>query len=371
MNTKKITLRFLIGVSLFTLSCKKSTQDATLQQTNDVFANTKLQSSGSAAAANTVDLSNYTLTLEDNFDGVGPLHSRWNYRAENTVRGYATILRSNVTYAVSGAGILRMAARENSTAPLFTASQISTENSFLQKYGYFECRVLVNRTVGPHCSFWLQSPTMGATNNPALDGVEIDIFEHHMANGPNIARHNLHWNGYGANHQTIGTTETISGLQYGFHTFGLEWTSSAYIFYVDGVEKWRTSTAISHRSEFLIFSQEITGFGGDRFAGIYPDFMDIDWVKVYKTKKVSVFQNCSWGGWAKQLAIGDYTSAQLVALGITNDAISSISVPPGIKIQLYQNDGFTGSTTTLTADNNCLTGIGFNDNISSVKVSAN
>ncbi|HMI01702.1 MAG TPA: family 16 glycosylhydrolase [Pedobacter sp.] len=367
----KITLGLLIGMSLFTLSCKKSAQDAASQQTDDFSANTKSQSSASVFSTSAVDLANYTLTLEDNFDGVGPLHSRWNYRAENTVRGYATILRSNVTYAVSGAGILRMAARENSTAPLFTASQISTQNSFLQKYGYFECRVLVNRTIGPHCAFWLQSPTYGNTNDPGVSGTEIDIFEHHMANGPNIARHNLHWNGYGADHQTIGTTETVSGLQYGFHTFGLEWTSSEYIFYVDGVEKWRTSTAISHTSEYLIFSQEITGYGGDRFAGTYPDFMDIDWVRAYKTRKVSVFQNCTYKGWAKQLATANYTMAQLAALGVTNDAISSVSVPAGIKIQLYQGDNFTGSSITLTADNSCLIDEAFNDNISSVKVSAN
>nr|WP_276900034.1 family 16 glycosylhydrolase [Pedobacter kyonggii] len=366
---RKITSMLLIGVAVAGMSCEKSSQNVT--QKGGTVVKEVLAKTDNTLAASAVNLADYTLTLEDNFDGVGPLHSRWNYRAENTVRGYATILRSNVTYAVSGLGILRMAARENSTAPLFTASQISTANSFLQKYGYFECRVLVNKTIGPHCSFWLQSPTMGATNNPALDGVEIDIFEHHMANGANIARQNLHWNGYGANHQTIGSKQTISGLQAGFHTFGLEWTSSAYIFYVDGIEKWRTSTAISHRSEFLIFSMEVTGFGGDRFAGTYPDFMDIDWVRVYRTKKASVFQNCSWGGWAKQLAIGNYTMAQLAALGVANDAISSVSVPEGIKIQLFQGDNFTGSSITLTADNDCLIDEAFNDNISSVKVSAN
>jgi beta-glucanase (GH16 family) len=361
---KKITSKLLIGVCLFSLSCKKKSQEETLQKTEKISAIAESELSASA-----VNLDDYALTLEDNFDGVGPLNSRWNYRAENTVRGYATILRSNVSYAVSGAGILRLAAKRNGDT--FTASQISTQNSFLQKYGYFECRVLVNRTMGPHCSFWLQSPTYGNTNDPGVSGTEIDIFEHHMANGPNIARHNLHWNGYGVDHQSIGAKETISGLQYGFHTFGLEWTPSAYIFYVDGVEKWRTSTAISHTSEYLIFSQEITGFGGDRFAGTYPDFMDIDWVKVYKTRKASVFQDCQYKGWAKQLAIGNYTTAQLAALGVTNDAISSISVPAGIKIQLYQGDNFTGSSITLTADNNCLIDEAFDDNVSSLKVSAN
>jgi len=365
---RKITCLLLAGVSLSVMSCKKSAQYANAQSTAILPIKSMAVSNAAVSAAGTVDLSNYTLTLEDTFDGVGPLNSRWNYRAENTVRGYATILRSNVTYAVSGLGILRMAAKRDGNN--FTASQISTENSFLQKYGYFECRVIVNKTIGPHCSFWIQSPTMGATNNPAADGVEIDVFEHHMANGANIARHNLHWNGYGANHQTIGAKETISGLSGGFHTFGLEWTSSEYIFYVDGVERWRTSTAISHRSQFLIFSQEITGFGGDRFAGTYPDFMDIDYVRVYKTRKASVFQNCSYGGWAKQLAIGTYTMAQLASLGITNDAISAISVPSGIKIQLYTGDNFTGTSTILTADNSCLPD-GFNDTTSSIKVSAN
>jgi hypothetical protein len=88
---KKITSKLLIGVCLFSLSCKKKSQEETLQKTEKISAIAESELSASA-----VNLDDYALTLEDNFDGVGPLNSRWNYRAENTVRGYATILRSNV-----------------------------------------------------------------------------------------------------------------------------------------------------------------------------------------------------------------------------------------------------------------------------------
>jgi hypothetical protein len=87
--------------------------------------------------------------------------------------------------------------------------------------------------------------------------------------------------------------------------------------------------------------------------------------------KVSVYQNCSYGGWVYNLGVGSYTMSQLAALGVTNDAISSIKVPNGLKITVYQSDNFAGTSTTLTADNSCLTGINFNDNISSVVVSMN
>jgi hypothetical protein len=86
---------------------------------------------------------------------------------------------------------------------------------------------------------------------------------------------------------------------------------------------------------------------------------------------VTIYQSCSYGGWSASLPVGNYTMSQLAALGVINDDASSIKVPAGLKITIYKSDNYGGSSIVLTADDSCLTGIGFNDSISSVKVAVN
>ncbi|MDF2514744.1 MAG: Carbohydrate binding family 6 [Sphingobacterium sp.] len=86
---------------------------------------------------------------------------------------------------------------------------------------------------------------------------------------------------------------------------------------------------------------------------------------------VSLFQHCNYGGWKVTLAPGNYTMAQLVAKGLVNDDTSSIKIPSGYTVTLYEGDNFSGKSLVLTADNTCLIDKVFNDNVSSVKVVKN
>jgi beta-glucanase (GH16 family) len=101
---------------------------------------------------------------------------------------------------------------------------------------------------------------------------------------PTIVYHNLHWNGYGANHKSTGKQVPIATIADGYHTFGLEWTKDVYVFYVDGQETWRSTSAVSQRNEYLILSTELTGWGGDPALGNFPDEVIFDYVRVYKPK---------------------------------------------------------------------------------------
>jgi len=87
--------------------------------------------------------------------------------------------------------------------------------------------------------------------------------------------------------------------------------------------------------------------------------------------QVTLYQNVNYGGWNASLSIGDYTSAQLVALGFTNDDASSIRVPVGLKATIYENNNFGGTSAVVTSDNSNLGTISFNDKISSVKITYN
>jgi hypothetical protein len=85
---------------------------------------------------------------------------------------------------------------------------------------------------------------------------------------------------------------------------------------------------------------------------------------------VALFQHCSYGGWQATLAPGDYTLAQLTALGARNDDASSLRVPAGYEVVLYEHDNFAGASVTVSGDTSCLVGNGFNDRLSSLSIRA-
>ena len=162
--------------------------------------------------------------------------------------------------------------------------QIGTQNTYLRKYGYFECKAKMNDKYGPHIAFWIQSPSISnEENNPKEYGTEIDIFEYHINEGRNNVYHNLHWNGYGSQHQQTGTVVQIDQIDNGFHTFGLEWNEEEYIFYVDGIETWRTREAVSQIPQYMILSAELSGWGWDFSQSKFPDQVIFEYVRVYAT----------------------------------------------------------------------------------------
>lgn len=224
---------------------------------------------------------NYELVWNDEFNGSALDLTKWNYRAEGAVRNLGTVSRNNVSLNGHGQLSLKVSKAADGT---YYISQVGTQDLFSQKYGYFECRAKMNKSLGPHVAFWLQSPTLGATLDPAVSGAEVDIFEYHRK-VPNRVFHNIHWNGYGDAHETDGVASTYTPIGEGYHTFALEWTDKTYIFYVDGMETWRTNSGLSKRDQYIILSAELTGWGGDPAQGNFPDEVLFDYVRVFKKKQ--------------------------------------------------------------------------------------
>ena len=94
----------------------------------------------------------------------------------------------------------------------------------------------------------------------------------------------------------------------------------------------------------------------------------IDFPFAYGTGVVNVYKHCNYGGYVTTLGVGNYTLSQLQDMGVLNDDISSVKVNSGYQVQLFQDDNFTGTSVTLTADASCLVPNNFNDVASSLKV---
>jgi len=220
----------------------------------------------------------YELTFSDEFSGTQLDMTRWRHRSLGPRRLGVVVEEAT---ALNGEGQLEMSLTQ--VGEQYHIAQISTQRTFLQRFGYFECRARVNHELGAHTAFWLQSPALGeGVDNPAVFGTEIDIFEYHVNQGRSWVYHNLHWNGYGAEHRQAGARVEITGIDRGYHTFGLLWTADEYVFFVDGRESWRSTEAVSHIPEYMILSVELSGWGGDVSQADLPDEILFDYVRVYQ-----------------------------------------------------------------------------------------
>jgi hypothetical protein len=84
----------------------------------------------------------------------------------------------------------------------------------------------------------------------------------------------------------------------------------------------------------------------------------------------TVYKDCNYGGYAIGLGVGSYTLAQLNALGVPNDDVSSLKVQNGYQVILYADDNFQGASLNVAGNNACLVTNNFNDITTSIIVCA-
>lgn len=232
-----------------------------------------------------IPVKGYKLVWSDEFDGKTLDMTKWGYRALGK-RGKAYVVKDTVN--LDGQGNLVMTTKKSGDQ--YHTAMISTTGKYEPTFGYFECRVLLQTQIGHWSAFWLKCPTYGKeVGNPAACGAEIDIYEYLRTFGDGV-EHAVHWDGYGKDHkEDCSKTLPIPGLGKGWHTFGLLWTETEYVFYVDGKETWRTKNGISKRSEYIILSLEvgewIGGDAGDIAKANLPDHLYVDYVRVYQKDK--------------------------------------------------------------------------------------
>lgn len=80
---------------------------------------------------------------------------------------------------------------------------------------------------------------------------------------------------------------------------------------------------------------------------------------------VTLYKDCGFKGGNITLGEGRYDHDEL---GIGNDNLSSIEVPRGYKITIYQNERYGGRSRTYYNDVSCLTDDDWNDRTSSIRI---
>lgn len=132
-----------------------------------------------------------------------------------------------------------------------------TKPSFMHRYGFYEARMKFQSRNFWWSAFWLQSPTIGASYDPAFSGVESDIIEN-FGDGK-LTSGNI-YGGYGKTFREVARIAYPFQNDGEFHRFGLWWSPGGYVFYFDGRETARTDGPVSQVEQFILLSTEIVGY---------------------------------------------------------------------------------------------------------------
>lgn len=247
-------------------------------------------------------LRTWKCTFVDNFDGTTLDGSKW--IAQTTAgSGYTTgkdcFVDAPGNVSVSD-GMLNLTVRQESApftcakpgAPFttdVTAGSVSTYNRFAQAYGRFEIRAAMPAVTVPgvHSAFWLWPTTI----TEAWPGSgEIDVAEYYSRYPDRLIPY-LHYlpSKYDPN---MTNTSCLVADPSAFHTYTLEWTSSAITISYDGKVCLRNSgwSPYGHRkpypfnSPFMVaLTQALGSTGNDYVAGTtpLPGTMKVDYVRVW------------------------------------------------------------------------------------------
>ncbi len=249
-----------------------------------------------------VDMDKFELTFEDEFDNgidwsVWSGHYVW---GDNSEARKGAFWNNNVPYTKDGNLVIPMFWSDEGmggTGAGWYSGGIDTDdtkpNGFSQKYGYFEVRCILPDCPTAWAAFWLMNDGVYEVGNDGVDGTEIDIFESDCIDDTikNAVTSNLHFDGYGDAHQKMGAKKfLIKGNPYEeYNTYGLEWNENEYIFYINGVESYRTDFGgVSQNPEYLILSYEMGGENGvaedDSLDKSKTYNYIVDYVRVYQYK---------------------------------------------------------------------------------------
>jgi hypothetical protein len=80
---------------------------------------------------------------------------------------------------------------------------------------------------------------------------------------------------------------------------------------------------------------------------------------------VTVYEDCDFRGTSRNVDIGEYRS--LKTLRFANDRMSSIKVPPGMSVTIFEHDNYGGAYATIDRDIACFDRT-WNDQVSSMRV---
>ena len=253
-----------------------------------------------------VDMSKFTLTFAEEFDGNSVDYSVWQQGWEGS--GITMVRKGgywNSKMASVSDGCLHIATKyykngilNDGKAGWYTTA-LETRGKFEQRYGYYEVRCILPKGAGLWSAFWMMCGEVGNIDGSGKDGSELDIFESPFySEYTDVVSSAVHYDGYDDAHKqkTICKTHVYGSNPYEeFNTYGMEWNENEYIFYINGKECGRSDFGgVCRETGYVILSVEVGGNNavpGESWAGdsidtnsTAPTDFIVDYVRVYQYK---------------------------------------------------------------------------------------
>lgn len=223
----------------------------------------------------------WRLTFEDEFNGSKLDTRKW---LDRYWHGRTHSNNEQQYYAPDGYevkdGVLRFKAEKRTMGGMpYTSGMISSFDLFAQQYGWFEIRAKFPKGKGMWPAFWLLPATKKWP--PEIDVLEI------LGHETNKVYFSTHWNNLEGKHTSKTGHFTGPDFSQDFHTFAVEWTPKECIWYVDGVERHRSSEGIPHEPMYVIANLAVGGNwpGNPDATTPFPGIMKIDYIRVYQRKE--------------------------------------------------------------------------------------
>ncbi|PQV48833.1 glycosyl hydrolase family 16 [Jejuia pallidilutea] len=179
----------------------------------------------------------------------------------------------------------------------YTSARLHTANKQTWKYGKISARIKLPYGEGIWPAFWMLGANINENggDTPWPQCGEIDIIELFGYKDDSAVEAHLHYADEFGLHKGIGK-DFIFKLEKGkfadaFHIFTLEWDADKISWFVDGVQFASvpiTDDTLSefHNNFFILFNIAVGGThaGRPNDTTIFPQYMYVDWVRVYKKK---------------------------------------------------------------------------------------
>jgi beta-glucanase (GH16 family) len=264
-----------------------------------LFSNCSSQANEPDTKTDSTTIPGYELVWSDEFNYTGlPDPKKWGYDVGGSGWGnqelqYYTDYRSENARVENGKLIIQ-ARMENFQGSSFTSARLVTTNRGDWTYGRIEVRAKLPYGKGTWPAIWMLPTTWNLGDGSWPDNGEIDIMEH-VGYDPGIIHASTHCNKYvftKGNQKTA--TVNIADCMTTFHNYIMEWAKDDIKVYVDDKLYFTSyNEGISwqywpfFKDFHLLLNIAIGGtWGGAQGidASIFPQKMEVEYVRVYKKK---------------------------------------------------------------------------------------
>lgn len=242
----------------------------------------------------------WKLVWADEFEGDTLNTNDWNYQIEPAGRfnnEWQRYTNSTNNAYVENSNLVIKAIYDEAGHGInhYTSARMNTAGKQTWKYGKISARIKLPYGQGIWPAFWMLGANINENggDTPWPRCGEIDILELYGSKDDGVVEANLHYADTDGNHSMMGSEEfeLASGkFADDYHVFELEWDAENISWLVDGQRYASTSITDDrfkdefHHEMFILLNLAVGGTYADYpdASTVFPQYMYIDWVRVYE-----------------------------------------------------------------------------------------